>query len=282
MDSPASNSRTRYWKRLGEMMENENTVELLGWYGGDETHAASAWTSTVRDLDTVEASGKPKRDRIPEILQLLAHRDESNWKDPKHSAPFEKSALHFLVRSDKATHIHIIKHRIGVSVNGESARYKELKEDRFLYPSDWPTAEEAEIDLWAKHIRSTYYSVVDNSIQAYHHLVETFTSWKAAKELVSIGRLAPMSEEAQKAELKTQLAAARKRAKESARFVLPHASQIDQDVMFNFLSFMHFQSLRNHRHAQLEVRELAAEMLDLVREIPGRPFEHSLAAFGWA
>ncbi|NCW24121.1 MAG: hypothetical protein EBV84_01930, partial [Betaproteobacteria bacterium] len=32
----------------------------------------------------------------------------------------------------------ILKHRIGVPVNGESARYKEIKEDKYLIPSDWP------------------------------------------------------------------------------------------------------------------------------------------------
>jgi len=31
-------------------MSNENKVELIGTYGGDETHALSAWTSTSRDL----------------------------------------------------------------------------------------------------------------------------------------------------------------------------------------------------------------------------------------
>ena len=44
----------------------DNTVELVGWYGGDETHALSAWTSTSRDL-TAE-----KKTRIPSLLKMLA------------------------------------------------------------------------------------------------------------------------------------------------------------------------------------------------------------------
>ena len=28
----------------------KNTVELIGWYGGDEAIALSAWTSTSREL----------------------------------------------------------------------------------------------------------------------------------------------------------------------------------------------------------------------------------------
>ncbi len=100
-----------------------NTVELIGFYGSDETHALSAWTSTSRDLTD------EKKQRIPSLLKMLA--------DEGHLTPFEKSSLHFLVTCDQASHIHLLKHRIGVSINGESARYKELKEDKVYFPEDW-------------------------------------------------------------------------------------------------------------------------------------------------
>ena len=51
-----------------------NTVELLGYYGNDETHACSAWTSTSRDLSA------DKIDRIPKLLKMLA--------DEGHHTPF--------------------------------------------------------------------------------------------------------------------------------------------------------------------------------------------------
>lgn len=38
--------------------------------------------------------------------------------------------------------------------------------------------------------------------------------------------------------------------------------------------------LRNSEHAQKEIREIAAEMLRLVSEISGNPFEHTLKAWG--
>jgi thymidylate synthase ThyX len=100
-----------------------NKVELIGYYGSDTTHAQSAWTSTSRQLS------KDKLVRIPNLLKMLA--------DNGHHTPFEKSSLHFLVTCDQASHIHLLKHRIGVSINGESARYKELKEDKFYLPEDW-------------------------------------------------------------------------------------------------------------------------------------------------
>ena len=200
-----------------------NTVELLGHYGSDETHAASAWTSTTRAIEE-------NRHRIPELLAMLAREG--------HGTPFEKSYLHFLVTTDIATHIHIIKHRIGVSVNSESARYKELKDDKFYIPVDW--SEEERMRL------------LEHMLQAYHR-------YHAA-----LKRLEPVL--------------GRKRAKESARFYLPYANQITADVAFNFRSFILFQQLRNSKHAQLEVREVAQQMLKLVRGLG--MFRHSLAAFG--
>jgi thymidylate synthase ThyX len=73
----------------------------------------------------------------------------------------------------------------------------------------------------------------------------------------------------------------RKRAKESARFFKTFNSQITMDVMFNWRSFYHFQKLRNDEHAQKEVRELAQQMLDLVKNIEGSPFRYTIEAFGF-
>lgn len=183
-----------------------------GWYGGDITHALAAWTSTSRTLTD------EKRARIPALLQMLA----SNG----HTTPFEKSYLQFLITCDTATHIQILKHRIGVSVNGESARYKELKDDKYLSPYDWP--EDLLLDL-REHMEQSY---------AFYHT--------AIDELETFGYT-------------------RKRAKESARFFLPYANQITLDVSFNFNSFQHFQKLRNEEHAQDEIHGVADSMLGLVQ-----------------
>ena len=101
---------------------NNNLVELIGIYGDDEIIACSAWTSTSRELT------KKKKNRIPELINDL-------WSNG-HETPFEKGVVHFLVNCDIASHIHLLKHRMS-SLNAESARYKELKEDKFYIPSDW-------------------------------------------------------------------------------------------------------------------------------------------------
>ena len=223
----------------------DNKVELLGYYGSDETHAQSAWTSTSRELT------ETKMDRIPSLLSMLASEG--------HHTPFEKSTLHFLVTSDIATHIHFLKHRIGVSINGESARYKELKEDKFFLPVDWSNKEFNE-DLLQEDTINTF---------------KYFESWRQVLE-----RYNEMGNELYHQALKDLTPElGRKRAKESARYFKTYASQITYDVSFNFRSFYHFLSLRNKPEAQKEVRELAQQMLDLVKNIEGNPFEHTLKAF---
>lgn len=224
-------------------MEYQNKVELIGHYGSDITHAQSAWTSTVRDL-TEEKLG-----RVDKLLKHLASEG--------HYTPFEKSALHFLVTIDQATHIHLLKHRIGVSINGESARYKELKEDKMYLPEDW-----LDIKCTKDPIGGVGYK--DSS---WLELLETYAELGNLLYHQAIEDLSPKL--------------GRKRAKESARFFKMFNSQIDMDIQFNFKSFIHFQRLRNDEHAQKEVRELAQKMLELVKSIEGNPFEHSLKAFGY-
>ena len=210
------------------MSFQDNKVELIGYYGGDEAHALSAWTSTSRDLTT------DKKNRVPSLLKMLAENG--------HETPFEKSALSFLVTTDVATHVQLVKHRISVSINAESARYKELKDDKYYLPKDWPLDEQAR-----------YIAFMEDALMRYHDTLE---------RLVAGGM-------------------SRKRAKESARFYLPYGNQITADVMFNWRSFNHFLGLRMKPDAQREICWLAEEMLKQVREIPGDPFKYTLQAFGY-
>jgi thymidylate synthase (FAD) len=73
----------------------------------------------------------------------------------------------------------------------------------------------------------------------------------------------------------------RKRSKESARFFKTYNSQIEGDIMFNMRSFANFIKLRRSEHAQKEIRDIADEMLQLVKQIDGNPFEHTLKAWGY-
>lgn len=243
----------------------QNKVTLIGYYGGDKTHCLSAWQSTNIDFEYTENINsrvdlifnntvKQKKKTPQELLKMLA--------DSGHGTPFEKSTLHFQLTAELASHIHLIKHRIGVSVNSESARYKELK-DKWYIPSDWhdktPMLDKEKIGCI--HLSPnegevlTWQDVLNDYCQLGHELYH-----KAINDLSpSLGR---------------------KRAKESARYFLPYAKQLDFDCMFNFRSFVHFQGLRNSPHAQVEIQQIAQSMLEQVKAIPGNPFQYSLEAFG--
>ena len=211
----------------------KNKVELIGHYGSDEVISCSAWTSTSRNLT------EKKRARIGKLINML-------WSEG-HETPFEKGVVHFIVDTDIASHIHLLKHRVS-SLNAESARYKELKEDKYYIPEDWigiSAAHTDHISDWTAQLMM--FTELGNDL--YHKCIS---------------------------ELEPHLG--RKRAKESARFFKTYNSQIQADVMFNMRSFANFIKLRNSEHAQLEIREIAQQMWDLVENIEGNPFKHTLQA----
>ena len=168
-----------------------------------------------------------------------------------HETPFEKGVVNFLVNTDIASHIHLLKHRIS-SLNAESARYKELKEDKYYIPEDWNGIECSQFlphadcgESWST-ILERY---VEQGNMLYHQCISD---------------LEPVL--------------GRKRAKESARSFKTYNSQIQADVSFNMRSFANFIKLRNSEHAQVEIREIAQQMWDLVATIDGEPFKHTLDA----
>ena len=231
-----------------------NKVELLGYYGSDEIIACSAWTSTSRDLTD------DKRERIGKLINML-------WSNG-HETPFEKGVVHFLVDTDIASHIHLLKHRIS-SLNAESARYKELKEDKYFLPEDWGDVKVSkDVGFDATEFtpdgydNSFYYAYEDSK---WIDVLEEYTKQGNMLYHQCIADLEPVL--------------GRKRAKESARFFKTYNSQIQADIMLNMRSFANFQKLRNSEHAQLEIREIAAMMLEQVENIEGNPFKHTIEAF---
>ncbi len=200
-------------------------VEMIMIAGDDITPAEAAWYSTAKEVTN------ERLQRVPAMLKMLA--------EEAHSVPFEHTLISFRVTSEIATHIHMLKHRIGVSISSQSQRYMELRADDYYVPEDWPTNLQAVLNA---HMLASF--------DLYHRLIDDM-------EANGIDR---------------------KRAKESARFVLPYATQIRYRVTFNLLSFVHFQKLRNSDHAQVEIHLIADEMLRLVKE--DGHFDNSLKAWG--
>ena len=214
-----------------------NTVQLLGYYGSDTIIACSAWTSTSRELS------EEKKQRIPKLIKDL-------WSNG-HETPFEKGIVHFLVNCDIASHIHLLKHRIS-SLNAESARYRELKEDKFYIPEDFYNCKISDV----------------MSLQNYTNWGDLLEDHTNTSNFLYHECLKDMEKQY-----------GRKRAKESARYFKLYNSQIQSDVSFNMRSFANFLKLRYSDHAQNEIEDIARQMLVLVKQT--LKFEHTLKAWGY-
>ena len=234
----------------------KNEAKLVGYYGGDKTHALSAWSSTFLELDIdmpddvnmrvdaiidhILANSK----RIRNVEQLLKYLAENS-----HTSPFRFSSLHFVTTTEVATHIQFLKHSVSMSAeNAESARYKELKEDKFYLPQDW-----LDYGTVGQHWYETLERLSEWSNAQYH---------KCLKDLIEIGM-------------------PKDRAKETARFFKLYNSQLNSN---KFMSFDGFVQIYNKRSlatpAQREIAYVIEEMLEEIKAIEGNPFEYSLKAFG--
>ena len=70
-------------------------------------------------------------------------------------------------------------------------------------------------------------------------------------------------------------------SKEQCRLVLPLCLETAFIWTGSLLSFMHMCDLRLKKDAQQETREVVAQMLDLVQNIEGNPFKHTLKSWGY-
>lgn len=230
------------------MQNYQNSIELIDYMGSDKLHSLAAWASTFAEFDMdmpedienrvdvivnhILNNGKRKRS-IEDLLAYLA--------DNAHSSPFRFSSFVFAANNDIATHIQKLKHSVILEAeNGESARYKELQEDKMYIPDDWN-------DRW-KDI------LIEHTCKsnALYHL--------ALKELEPI--------------------LGKKRAKETARYFKTYNSQINTLNKLSFDGVMQFYYKRYDKtYVQNEISEMSINMVELIKNIPNNPFYFSLKAF---
>jgi len=234
-------------------VSNKNSVELIGWYGGDKAIARAAWTSTSIDVEA----------KSPEQIQkLLVHTLWNNESDKPHKSPFERGIVEFNITVEQASHIHALKHRMA-NINGESARYKELKEDRYYIPEDFYQVRNS-MEIFDMN---PYYPIGVGEMN-WAEILDEYTVAGNALYHKCLADLAPVL--------------GRKRAKESARFFKTMNSQLTLSVMMNMSCFANFYSLRADEAAQVEIREIAELMIQAIENIEGNPFKYTLEAFAYS
>ena len=242
-----------------------NTVTLIDYIGSDKMHSLAAWASTFAELDIpmpddinmrVDAlvdhilnNGKRKR-TIEDLLSYLAQNE--------HTSPFRFSSFIFAMTTDVATHIQKLKHTVILEAeNGESARYKEMQEDKFYLPKDWKEVKTSKFN--------THFGLHFNGEDTWYDLLQAYSGLgndlyhKAITDLTSI--------------------LGKTRAKETARYFKGYNSQLNTFNKLSFDGVLQFYNKRASGHAQKEIEDIAKQMVQCIKDIPGNPFEYSLKAF---
>jgi len=177
-------------------------------------------------------------DRDVKLINYLAEHG--------HTSPFRHPQLQFRIKCPIFVERQMFKHQVGMSANSISGRYVDFSDEYEL-----PT----ELRIQSKDSKQGSAGVMDRP-----DLIERMTEHiEASKALYSDLCDADV-------------------AKEQARIILPLSLVTTYIWTGSLMSFMHMFKLRTKPDAQLETRQLADQMLELVKST-GR-FDASLEAFG--
>ncbi len=162
-------------------------------------------------------------------------------KEVGHGSVLEHSVWNFIITGVSRSFTHeLVRHRAGFGYSQLSQRYVDESVANFVEPAC--IADDPKLhDIWR--------SAVEHAQEAYVKLVEVLLEKFASIE---------------------DKTARRKLARQAARAVLPNATETKIFVTANARALRHFIELRCNEHAETEIRQVAAQMLDILRrEAPG-------------
>lgn len=181
-----------------------------------------------------------------EISEILEDLSDSNIQrlvtklaDMGHESPFEHISFTFGIEGVSRSLTHqLVRHRIGSSYSQKSQRY--VKEGSFEYVVPPEISKD-------KMLKQCYEAHMKLTSLMYEHFVSV---------LIREGRT-------------------EKQAIEDARYILPNACETKIVVTMNARALFNFFSKRCCNRAQWEIRNLADEMLRLVREVAPTVFRNA-------
>ncbi len=188
------------------------------------------------DIDSVMDGLTPeKTDDFIEMLSSLGHE-----------SPMEHMTFTFGIENvSRALLAQITRHRMA-SFSVQSQRYVKENDFEFILP---PEIAKDEVAL------KKYLDTMDSIAKSYNELADILKT-----RYINEGMDAR---------------AAEKKAIEDARFVLPNACTTKMIVTMNARSLLNFFKLRCCSRAQWEIRELARQMLSLVKEVAPCVFKNA-------
>ena len=205
------------------------------------------------DADKLVASAAKlcySRSDIPTLMENLTPEKVESFltllNDLGHASPIEHASFTFGIEGvSRALLAQLTRHRIA-SFSVQSQRYVDKSSFEYVMPPEIAAIPEAReeyiraMEEDAAHYESIRRILIDKHTQTF--LAEGIEE-KEAKRM------------------------AEKKANEDARFVLPNSCDTKIIMTMNVRSLHNFFSLRCCRRAQWEIRELACEMLKLVRGV---------------
>ncbi|MEK6674412.1 MAG: FAD-dependent thymidylate synthase [Planctomycetota bacterium] len=161
-------------------------------------------------------------------------------KEVAHGSVLEHSVWNFIITGVSRSFTHeLVRHRAGFSYSQLSQRYVDESQTGFVEP-DCIAADPKLHQAWSQ--------AAEQARIAYADLVESLQAKFAHVEDRTLRR---------------------KLARQAARSVLPNATETKIFVTANARALRHFIELRCNEHADVEIREVAAMMLDiLLKEAP--------------
>jgi thymidylate synthase (FAD) len=185
--------------------------------------------------------------------QEFDNKDEKLIKylvEHKHTSVFRHPQLQFRITCPIYVERQLFKHQVGLSANSISGRYVDFS-DSYTNITEWRKQ--------SKDSKQGSEGLVENQLACKHIQQRVIGVCKESYEmLLSLGV-----------------------SKEQARTILPLNLNTTFIWTGSLLAFFHLFNLRLKPDAQQETRELVLKMLELVKDIEGNPFEHTLKAWGY-
>jgi thymidylate synthase (FAD) len=196
--------------------------------------------------------------RVSYAKEAENYTDEQNSKlikylvQHKHTSPFRHSTLQFRIKCPIYVERQLHKHQIGISINSVSGRYVDFSDSYYQIP----------FGEWRKQSKSSKQGsegLVEDQATCCNIEANVISYCKKAyDELLNLGV-----------------------SKEQARSILPLSLETEFIWTGSFLAFMHMCNLRLKEDTQAETRAVVQMMLNLVKNIEGNPFKHTIEAFNF-
>lgn len=171
-------------------------------------------------------------------------------KEHKHISVFRHPQLQFRIKCPIFVERQLFKHQVGMSANSISGRYVDFS-DEYWEPEQLRLQSKSSKQGSAENLEDNLNTELINKIKNHIELSKALYSELEQNNV----------------------------AKELCRIILPMCTETQFIWTGSLLSFLHMWSLRLKPDAQKETRDVASEMLKLVKELPDNPFKYSLKAF---